>query len=42
MIVLGLMTCQPMWVILCHLTEEGRKEIVQEMKERDRKKDEQE
>ena len=35
----GLMTCQPLWVILCHLPEKGRKEIeeiVEEMKERDR------
>ena len=33
------MTCQPLWVILCHLPEKGRKEIeeiVEEMKERDR------
>ena len=33
------MTRQPLWVILCHLTEKGRKEIeeiVEEMKERDR------
>ena len=32
------MTHQPMWVILCHLPEKGRKkkdEIVEEMKERD-------
>ena len=26
---------QPLWVILCHLPERGRKEIV-EMKEKDR------
>ena len=35
----GLMTCQPLWVILCCLPEKGRKEIeeiVEEMKERDR------
>ena len=35
----GLKTSQPMWVILCHLPEKGRKEIeeiVEEMKERDR------
>ena len=35
----GLMTCQPLWVILCHLPEKGRKEkeeIVEEMKQRDR------
>ena len=35
----GLTTCQPLWVILCHLPEKGRKEIeeiVEEMKERDR------
>ena len=33
------MTCQPLWVFLCHLPEKGRKEIeemVEEMKERDR------
>ena len=33
------MTCQPLWVILCHLPEKGRKEIeeiVDEIKERDR------
>ena len=33
------MTCQPLWVILCHLLEKGSKEIeeiVEEMKERDR------
>ena len=33
------MTCQPLWVILCHLQEKGRKEIediVEEMKKRDR------
>ena len=33
------MTCQPLWVILCHLLEKGRREIeeiVEEMKERDR------
>ena len=33
------MTCQPLWVILCHLPEIGRKEIeetVEDMKERDR------
>ena len=33
---LGLMTCQPLWVILCRLPEKGRKEIVEEMKERGR------
>ena len=34
----GLMTCQPLWVILCRLPEKGRKEIEEtvEMKERDR------
>ena len=35
----GLMTRQPLWVILCRLPEKGRKvieEIVEEMKERDR------
>ena len=31
-----LTTRQPLWVILCHLPEKGRKEIVEEMKERDR------
>ena len=34
------MTRQPLWVILCHLRDKGRKEIeeiVEEMKERDRK-----
>ena len=36
MIVLGLTTHQPLWVILCHLPEKGRKEIVEEMKVRDR------
>ena len=33
------MTHQPLWVILCHLSEKGRKdieEIVEEKKERDR------
>ena len=34
--VLGLTTHQPLWVILRHLPEKGRKEIVEEMKERDR------
>ena len=32
-------TCQPLWVILCHLPEKERKvieEIVEETKERDR------
>ena len=41
----GLMTHQPLQVILCRLPEKGRKEIeetVEEMKERDRKKEEQE
>ena len=35
----GLTTCQPLWVILCHPPEKGRKETeatVQEMKERDK------
>ena len=35
----GFTTRQPLWVILCHLPEKGRKEIeeiVEEMKERDR------
>ena len=39
-LVLGLTTCQPLWVILCHLPEKGRREIeeiiIEEMKERDR------
>ena len=38
MIVWGLTTRQPLWVILCGLLEKGRKEIeeiVEEMKERD-------
>ena len=33
------MTRQPLWVILCHLPEKGRKEveeIVEEMKEKNR------
>ena len=30
------MTPQPLLVILCHLLEKGRKEIVDEIKERDR------
>ena len=30
-----LTTRQPLWVILCHLKEKGRKEIVEEMKVRD-------
>ena len=30
------MTRQRLWVILCHLPEKGRREIVEEMKERDR------
>ena len=30
------MTHQPMWVILCHLPEKRREEIVEEIKERDR------
>ena len=41
----GLTTHQPLWVILCHLPEKGRKEkeeVVEEMRERDRKKEEQE
>ena len=36
---LGFTTRQPLWVILCHLPEKGRKqveEILEEMKERDR------
>ena len=31
-----LMTHQPMWVILCHLPEKRREEIVEEIKERDK------
>ena len=31
----GLTTCQPLWVILCHLPNKGRREI-KEMKERER------
>ena len=37
----GLMTRQPLWVILCFLQEKGRneiEEIVEEMKERNREK----
>ena len=30
------MTRQPLWVILCHLPQKERNEIVEEMKERDR------
>ena len=36
---MGLTTRQPLWVILCRLSEKDRKvieEIVEEMKERDR------
>ena len=33
------MTRQPLWVILCHLPEKGRKEI-EEKKERDREEGE--
>ena len=39
------MTCQPLWIILSHLPEKGRREIgetVEEMKERDRGEREQE
>ena len=32
----GLTTRQLLWVILCRLPEKGRREIVEEMKERDR------
>ena len=32
----GLTTRRPLWVILCRLPEKGRREIVKEMKERDR------
>ena len=38
-VVLGLTTRQPLWVILCHLPEKGRRvieDIVEEMKERNR------
>ena len=45
LIVLGLTTRQPLWVILCRLPEKGRKEIeeiVEEIKERTGKKEEQE
>ena len=35
LIVLGLTTHQPLWVILCHLPNKGRKEIEVEIKERD-------
>ena len=41
----GLMTHQPLRVILCHLLEKGRKEIeetAEETKEKDRRKEEQE
>ena len=37
LIALGFKTCQPLWVILCRLLENGRREIeelVEEMKER--------
>ena len=34
------MTRQLVWVILCHLPEKGRKEIVQEMKDTDREEEE--
>ena len=37
MTALGLTTRQPLWVILCHLLEKGRKDtedIVEEIKER--------
>ena len=29
----GLMTCQPLWVILCHLPEKGRKETEETVEE---------
>ena len=32
----GYTTGQPLWVILCRLQEKGRKETVEEKKERDR------
>ena len=41
----GLSTGQPLWVILCHLPEKGRKEIeelVEKMKEKNGKNEEQE
>ena len=34
----ALRTCQPLWVILCHLPEKPRREIAEEMKERDGRK----
>ena len=34
--VLGFNVRQPLWVIFCRLPEKGRREIVKEMKERDR------
>ena len=37
----GLMTRQPLWVILCHLPEKGRKVIVDVRKARDWEKEEQ-
>ena len=33
---------EPLWVILCRFPEKGRKEIVEEMKERDREERDQE
>ena len=36
MIVCWGLTCQSLWGILCLLPEKGRKEIAEEMKERDR------
>ena len=45
LIVLESNNTSPLWVILCPLPEKGRKEIdkiVEEMKERDREKEEQE
>ena len=36
--VLSLTTGQPLRVILCYLPEKGRKEIVEEMKKKDREK----
>ena len=32
LVVLGLTTHQPLWIILCRLPEKGTKEIVEEMK----------
>ena len=37
-IVLGLTTRQPLWIILCRLLQKGRRELVEEMKERQGRK----